>query len=733
MARNSLKVHYIALAAGLVTLLIHLRALFCGFSPMDDHIYVQNNMFIRNLDSNLLHWAFLKAPFDFWQPMTWLSLAIDYRFWKLNPLGYHATNIVLHAVNVFLVVLITERILGRAIPPAVVRPPKSSLVTAAMLLAGLLFGIHPLRVESVTWITERKDVLNGVFSLGSILFYLQYAENGNPALPRDRYRNYLLSFILFVMSLMVKPVSVTIPVMLLVIDWYPLGRFRESGVWKILVEKIPFVIPSIILVVATLHFAAQNHILKAFDYLSPADRVIVSGNAVFEYIRLMVIPFGISPLKYITFPVPISFTIKSVFVAGVCIVMFVFRRRAWLPATWLCFLIPLIPVLGFFQNGEQAMAARYTYLPSVAPSIAAAALIATCWNDAGRKERRLFHYGTGCLMGAYLLFFAGMSVHLIRFWDTADTYWTRVVEMQPIAKTYFNRGELYSNMGRYDAAIRDYTAVIDNASGELKKYIYNVYAFRGMALLKSGFINDAVRDFSIAISTSPHAAYYYNRGLAYRQLGDDKKAAADFGVAGKETKSIDFWYNDPTFSEVAEVLERKPDDADAHSDRARIYWRARNYDKALQDINRSISVDPARYDFYGTRSRLYFETGRYDLALKDISIALQRNSTYLDGYLHRASIYYMNNKYAMALDDLDQVVRIDSRNYEGYANRGLIYYQLGEPDHAISDFNVALSIHADSASIYYNRALAYTAIGDKVRADEDFIHARKLGYPASVE
>jgi hypothetical protein len=358
-----------AAIAGIICLLVYLRALSCGFVSMDDPDYVLNNAAIRRLDGPLLSWAFGAAHAGFWMPLTWLSLAFDYRFWGLNPAGYHLTNILLHAVNTGLVVLVADAVCRRMDHDG---DGEGAAYPAMLLLAGLLFGIHPLRVESVAWVTERKDVLNGLFTLGSLLCYLRYTRWGGE---RGAGRYYLLSIVLFACSLMAKSVSVVLPAILLVLDRYPLRRLTRETAARVLAEKVPFLVLSLCMAVATVRFAAGSDYLVSYDIFPFAQRLVVSGNAVYEYVRLLLAPVGILPLWVIPDPLPPAYTATSLLSAAACIGILAAWKNHPLVTVWLCFLIPLLPVLAFLQNGDQSYAARFTYLPSVAPAIAAALLI----------------------------------------------------------------------------------------------------------------------------------------------------------------------------------------------------------------------------------------------------------------------------------------------------------------------------------------------------------------------
>ncbi|RII26161.1 MAG: hypothetical protein CXR31_10660 [Geobacter sp.] len=517
-----------ALVAGLICLLVYLRALGCGFVNWDDQDYILNNAAIRSLDANLVTWAFTNHVVGWWMPLTWLSFALDYHFWGLNPLGYHLTNIVLHAVNTGLVVLIAARIGNYTVPESV---PDCSrwLTTGSLLLGGLLFGIHPLRVESVVWATERKDVLNGLFFLGAILAYLRYVrkhDTGSPGAMRD----YLFAVALFCCSLMAKQVSVVMPVMLLVMDWYPLGRLRRVGLRAVLLDKIPFFAFSVAMTVFTLTIAVQDNVLANLSF---GQRLVISGNAVFEYMRLLLYPVGIIPVYIIPQPIPVAYTAKTVVVMLVCVGIVASWKRAWLPSLWLCFLLPLVPVLAFTQNGIQAFAARFTYLPSVAPAIAAAlVLIVFCRKLVGEvgRGKQLFVMG---LLAMVLMIYGVTTQRLIGVWHNSGTFWTRVIEYQPFDRAFFYRGLFYVDEGNYQAAVTDYTTSLALALSDGFPEAFNIYAFRGEAFAKAGQYTDAVADFTNAIERSPQPLYFYHRGLALQAQGRMADAAADFRRAGQ--------------------------------------------------------------------------------------------------------------------------------------------------------------------------------------------------------
>jgi tetratricopeptide (TPR) repeat protein len=726
---NSWSVGKMAVFAAAICLIFNIRALYCGFSPMDDHIYVRTNMAIRSLDSNLLRWAFITLPVDFWQPLTWISLAIDYRIWGLNPFGYHLTNILLHAMNCALVVLIADRLLKDVTANLCNADRPKALYPLTLLLAGLLFGIHPLRVESVVWITERKDVLSGLFFLSSVFFYLEYVRRGKKGFSALLGKYYLLAFGAFLLALMVKPVSVVLPLMLLVLDWYPLERLGGKERLQVLMEKIPFLLFSVGISVLTLYIGANNHILRPYGFLSIGERLTVSGNALFEYCRLLILPLGISPFQLLTLPLPLLWSFKAAAVVIACIVSYAAVKSRWLLTVWLCFLLPLLPVLAIFQNGDQALAARYTYLPSIAICIAGAVMFSNVY--VRFVDKGAIFYSKSLVAGivAYLLFYAGMTFYLTKVWDNGETYWSRVIAMQPIAKHFFERAENHARNGRFAAAIIDYNSALEKATGDLQRYRYNIYALRGETYRLLGQNAEAVRDLTTAIRLSPHRIYYHSRGLALKASGRLAEAAEDFRIAEGEKGNIDSWYQDPGLAEIEQRLKNNPADAGALYQRGLTWLRSREYDRALVDFTRAISLQPSRPEYYWSRSTAYAENGDNDGALSDCNELLRLDPGHADAYLRRASIFADKGDYVNSLANLDSLLRLDPENYAGYANRGLLLYHRGETAAAIRDFNTALRFNPTSAPTYYNRGLAEASLGAYSEAQADLVKARELGYP----
>ncbi len=536
---RTLPVSIVAFAAAIVTILLYLPVLKYGFVHIDDPAYVQNNPLITSLNLDTVLSAFSRSHVGWWMPLTWLSFAVDYHFWKLNPFGYHLTNILLHAVNSALVVFIADqacKVRGedgeRAIRPGYFYP-------GILLVAGLCFGTHPLRVESVAWITERKDVLNGIFCFASILFYLLFVEQkGNTSGKSRAALYYQLSLLCFVSSLMAKSTSVVLPVMLLVLDWSPLGRFDRKNVRTVLLEKVPYFVAAVLVTVFTLSIASQNQYLVTYESFPFTQRLAVSGNAIWEYCRLLLYPAGLSPFNIIPDPVPVVYTMKAflVVIAAAWILFAGISTRY--KACLLFFILPLLPVLAFFQNGDQSYADRFTYLPSLSIVIFFTIFLVDRASLVGTRREVLI------LLVAVpvVFFFMFTTARQLAVWESTETYWTRVIDIEPLAISYKERGRYYHLIGRYDAAVADFNSAIERVTTTLKPYEYNLYAYRAESLQCADHNDLAVIDFTKAIAGLPHPAYFFHRGLALRALGRAKDADDDFRRAGPNPGQIG-WFD----------------------------------------------------------------------------------------------------------------------------------------------------------------------------------------------
>ena len=537
------RVVYGAILVGLLTMAAFLPAFSCGFINLDDPYYVTNNQLIKSLDARSLIRIFTESHLGAWLPVTYLSFAVEYRLWGENPFGYHVTNVVLHAVNSALVVILADRFRGEHVPDGASAVDRRYHL-GMLLLAGMLFGLHPLRVESVAWVAERKDVLNGLFTISAVLAYVRYVRlKDDAACGLKRRGAYILCLCLFILSLLAKQVSVTLPVILLLLDWFPLRRLRRETVLHLLLEKVPLFLVSLAISLTTVYFAVADRMLIPMESMPLLVRIVVSGNAIFEYCRMSLFPVGISPYFVLPKPLPYGYSVKLMAVVAVTLFLVRFAGRfRGVAVSWFCFVIALAPMLSFIQAGDDiALAARYTYVPAIVPTIGAALLLTRLfrgWLEQGRLVPAAVGAG---LVALFLLCLIVTTQKLIPVWRNTGTFWSRVIEVNPVGRAYADRGVYYLINGRSGAALEDFNAAIVIALNSGNSNIYNLYAFRGAALSDGGRFAEAVADFDRAIGLFPHPTYFHLRGTALRAMGRSAEALEDFHKAGSNPPPLD-WF-----------------------------------------------------------------------------------------------------------------------------------------------------------------------------------------------
>ena len=446
-----------------------------------------------------------------WHPLTWFSHALDYALWSLNPHGHHLTSLILHGLNTSLVFMVMSMLLTRILPWS------GTLLTA--VITSLLFGLHPLRVESVVWVAERKDLLCGFFYLLSILLYLHYLSS----LKQRRQRGgYIASLCFFFMALMSKPMAVSLPLALFLLDWYPFKRLTSHplNVLPLLIEKIPFFILSIASGIVTLFAQEAGGALKTLTQLSLSLRVLNALRALVFYLWKIIVPIKLIPF----YPIQVFSRLEYLYYAllvlvitGFCVLMALRNKRLWL-ALWLYYVITLLPVLGIIQVGAQLTSDRYTYLPSLGPMLLTGIAVSWVWERAsfgssGYLMRRAVAVG----VTSTVLVCVFLTRQQIGVWHNSETLWGRVNGVFPglVQEGYFNLGVYYSDTGRVDEAIEQFKVAI-----RINPHYVRAYNNLGIAYTKKGMLNEAIAVYRKALSIDPlHEKAHYNLGSVYLEQG----------------------------------------------------------------------------------------------------------------------------------------------------------------------------------------------------------------------
>jgi hypothetical protein len=489
------------------TLLIVLLTFACyapglanQFVDWDDGTYVFDNPHIKALNADFFAWAFFRFYSSNWHPFTWLSHGLDWAIWGANPFGHHLGNNLLHAANTGIVILLVLRLIGAAQAKALTLNtesfPNAQGKLFAAVVTGLLFGLHPLHVESVAWVAERKDLLCAFFYLLALLVYSSgswYADDTKADLVSHVPGKYFLCLTLFMFALMSKPMAVTLPVILLLLDWYPFGRLGTlQNRRRAVMAKLPFFIISFGSAVLTILAQKAGSSLSTITSIPVGARLTVAMKSIVIYCGKLLLPLHLVPFypypDYKTlFTAPTYASIATVIAISACCFWRVRHERLF-AASWIYFLVTLLPVLGIVQVGRQSMADRYAYLPSIAPLLLIG--LGAAWLVA-RWQRSIVFVASAVLAISMLL--GSLTVQQLRIWKDSISLWNTVIDNNPAQKIDF----AFNNR-----------AIAWNRRGELEK---------------------AASDFSKAIAANPKdSAYYNNRGTIYNKLRRTDEALADY-------------------------------------------------------------------------------------------------------------------------------------------------------------------------------------------------------------
>lgn len=644
--------YYLAATVGLITFVVYLRALQNGFVAWDDNTYILDNLDIRSLDLAFLKSAFFGFSAGNWHPLTWVSHAVDYAIWGLNPLGHHLTSIILHSINTFLVVLLAVRLLEfwnasgtKKKSTSIGYTSRATLVTGG--ITGLLFGIHPLHVESVAWVAERKDVLCALFFLLSILRYLDYGRSIiSKASPKESYSRsihiqYIITFGFFILAVLSKPMAITLPVVLLLLDWYPLQRITSFRTFQTAcVEKLPFFAVSMISAVLTILAQRAGKAIVPTEFISLSARFFVAAHSILAYLWKMVMPLYLSPF----YPYPKNLSLLSlkyiaaiIVVIGVSVACVVWakKQQLWL-TVWGYYVVTLIPVLGLVQVGGQAMADRYAYLPSIGPFLVMGILAAWAWEKITMIKKWWFIFR---LFGAAMAFcvfivLAYLTFTQIGIWKNSIDLWSYVLKVEPerVPLAYNQRGMAFFDIGQLDFASKDFERAI-----ALNPSYFDAYNNFGMTLYKMGKLDDAIEEFDKAIAlNSSYREAYNNRGMAFSDKGQPARAIGDFKMA----------------------IALYPSYYKAYSNLGMTYGREGLYGQALESFTKSIAKSPNFGDAYYNRGLTYEFTGQSDRALEDFNKAIKLNKKFGIAYFHRGRLYLKADRKDLAVPDLQEACEL---------------------------------------------------------------------------
>lgn len=558
-----------------------------GFVDFDDPLYVTENPDIKNgFTRQSVLSAFTRSHAAFWHPLTSLSHILDCELFGLNPLGHHLTSLLLHIANTLLLFLAMQNM-------------TKTLWQSAFVAAA--FALHPLHVESVAWVAERKDVLSGFFWMLTIIAYLHYLRNPN-------IKRYLLAILGFTLGLMSKPMVVTLPFILLLLDYWPLNRaenLKSKIIPRLLLEKVPFLVLSAAAAVIAFLFQQKQGTLPGVDLLPISTRI---ANALMSYVRYLsktfwpdrLAVFYPYPVDAIPFWQPIA---SFLLLLGISVLVFrLAKNRKYLLVGWLWYLATLLPVIGLVQVGSHSIADRYTYLPLIG------IFIIIAWASAELFAKWHFAKAAPAILASAIF------IILIALTRTQAGYWHDSISLfEHTVRVTDNNYTTHSNLG---VALQA-QGRLDDAIGHFRKALlynpgyFNAHYNLANALKAQGKLDEAIRHYNFALKIKPDdPGVHNNLGTALQAQGRLDDAVAHYQKA----------------------LQIQPRLASAHNNLAGIFFIQRKLDDAVSHFRQALLLDPDNAEIHYNLGLALAGKGNFKDAVYHYQQALKNKPDDADTY-----------------------------------------------------------------------------------------------------
>jgi protein O-mannosyl-transferase len=629
--------------------LLLLAAIFAVYGQVRGHEFVNyddpdyvNNAHVRNgLTPQSLTWAFTSVDFANWFPLTRISHLFDFQLFGLQSGPQHLTSVLLHAFSALLLFWLFKRMTGARWPSAFV---------------ALVFALHPLHIESVAWIAERKDVLSTLFLFLTLWAYLSYI--GRPAVGR-----YSLMVLLFCAAVMSKPMVVTFPFVGLLLDVWPLRRFSAKAVW----EKAPLFAISIVAAMVTYLVQRQGGSVASFDEVPLALR---AGNALVSYVAYIfqfIWPVNLAvfyPYSAGTSPWPAIGA--AVLLAGVtALALRGFRRRPYLAIGWFWYLGTIFPVLGLIQAGVQARADRYTYVPLIGISIMVAwglADLCTRWPAAKSAVA-----GLGILAGLSWSYLTWLDLENWR--DSVSLFQNAIRVTSNNYLAYNNLGVALRERGRTAEAMADFQEAL-----RIRPHYAEAQNNLGEVLLVQGRLDEAAPYIQAALRGEPGSSEaHVNWATVLNKRGQHSEAAAEYGAA----------------------LELEPDNAEAHCGLGVALMAGNRNQEALPQLVEAIGIKPEYADAHYNLGLLYAALQRTDEAIQQFSVTVRLRPDNPEAHFNLGTAFAAEDRLSQAVPEFQTAVQLRPDYVNARFNLGSALASAGRYEEAIPEFTEVLRLKPD--------------------------------------
>jgi tetratricopeptide (TPR) repeat protein len=636
-----------------------------GFVSFDDPDYVTENPHVQaGLTWDGIKWAFGSSAAANWHPMTWISHMLDCQLFGLEPWGHHLTSVLLHAVNTLLVFLFLKRMTG-----AVWR----SFFVAA------LFGLHPLRVESVAWIAERKDVLSVTFWMLTLWAYARYAQGKSRVESRESRAEdnpsrdtlhasffYCLALLFFALGLMSKPMLVTVPCVLLLLDYWPLKRvpsskFQVPGdrgeeqmakgkgqvteayesrtsttLFRLLVEKAPFFL--VAAVVGAIAFTVQKRGGAMMANMPFFDRTENAVVAYCRYLGKLFWPAGLS----VFYPAADRWPAVLVLLAILLLLAISFfalalrLKHPWLLIGWLWFVGTLVPVIGLVQVGDQSMADRYAYVPSIGIFL----MLSWGISEWAGRER----YPIAAIAGAMMILLCiPITLRQISCWADSERLFRHALAVtRNNYMAHGNVGAALDNQGKLDAAAQEYQLALQEKPG-----FAGAHSGLAAVLNKQGRLDEAVAQYAAALALNPNYTQAHNGlGLVLCQQQHWDEAIVEFRKA----------------------IQIKPDYPDAHYNLGIAYGHQRDLDEAIREFQATLALQPGSADAHNNLGVTLDQKGQLDEAILQYLAAIKLKPDFTRAHFNLGVAYSSQGRVDEAISEFQEAVKLKPDYVEAQKN-----------------------------------------------------------------
>lgn len=686
------------------TLLSYWPVIHQGFINLDDPTYVTLNRHVRTgLSWQNVSWSLSSGYASNWHPLTWVSHMMDAQFFQLRPGWHHLTNLIFHSLNTALLFVLLQKL--------------TACTRRSAIVAGL-FSLHPLRVESVAWIAERKDVLSGFFFLLTVLAYARYAEDRKLGVDGIKRRSaiwYAIALILFALGLMSKPMLVTVPFVLLLLDFWPLKRlrldtFQLKPAVPLLIEKVPFLLMSIGSSVVTFAVQHKGGAVSTTTGLPITGRLANALHAYAAYLGKTFWPtklciFYPHPGYQLSLPTitdDVAVAGAAVLVIGLSIASILLRNRApHLFTGWFWFVGMLIPVIGIVQVGGQAYADRYTYLPSIG------IFICCVWVVAEVAQARI----PGALLAAagtaLVIVCAFLTRHQLSYWRTNFAVFQHALDVtKNNALAYYNVGVEYGVQGKDDIAKGHFEAAMKADP----QFIAPVYSM-GFMLMLEGHAAEAEEKFHDALRLKP------NYAMAYNKLGV---------LAWQQGKAEEAWEN------TQKALSLDPDLAESHENLARLMTARGDLSGAVAEFNESLRLEPGNTRVMTELAEIVVRQGNVAKGEALLREVVRRESGSAESRVHLGEVLAVEGKRAEAIQEYTAALRMKPDWGQVHCKMGTALLQNGEAKQSEAEFREALKLEPGSGEATTGLGRALGAQGKMSEAAQQFEAAVKLS-PTNAE